>query len=134
MLLNVLKEKNQELFLKVCVYAAMANEVIEKEEREMIFAYCREMNIKEHIPNIEGTIEELAAKLATQADEVEKRVIALEILGLVKADERFDDKEKVFYGKLIKGLQIEKDIADRLDSLLERYSKVCKEIYSTIYE
>ena len=50
MLLNALQEKNRELFLEVCVHAAMANKVLEKEEQEMIFAYCREMNIPEHIP------------------------------------------------------------------------------------
>ena len=106
MLLNALQEKNRELFLEVCVHAAMANKVLEKEEQE----------------------------IASQTDDAEKRIIALEILGLVKADGRFDGKEKAFFDKLIEGLQIEQDIVSRLESLLERYSAVCKEIYASVYE
>ena len=126
--------KEQGIILEVCVHAAMANKVLEKEEQEMIFAYCREMNIPEHIPDMEDSFEGIAAKLASQTDDAEKRIIALEILGLVKADGRFDGKEKAFFDKLIEGLQIEQDIVSRLESLLERYSAVCKEIYASVYE
>lgn len=73
MLLNALQEKNRELFLEVCVHAAMANKVLEKEEQEMIFAYCREMNIPEHIPDMEDSFEGIAAKLASQTDDAEKK-------------------------------------------------------------
>lgn len=129
MLLNALQEKNRELFLEICVHAAMANNVLDKEEQEMIFAYCREMSIQEHIPDMEDSLERIAVKLAMQTDDAEKRIIALEILGLVKADGRFDEKEKDFFDRLIAGLQIEQDTVSRLESLLERYSAVCKEIY-----
>ncbi len=134
MLLNALQEKNRELFLEICVHAAMANNVLDKEEQEMIFAYCREMNIQEHIPDMEDSLEKIAAKLAMQIDDAEKRIIALEILGLVKADGRFDEKEKAFFDRLITGLQIEQDIVSRLEGLLERYSAVCKQIYASVYE
>lgn len=133
MFLNALRERNRELFLEVCIHASMANEILEEEEKEMVYAYCREMNIEEHIPDI-GSFEVLVTKLSEQAGESEKKIIALEILGLVRADGNFDQKERSFFDKLIKGLQIEPDIADKLEGLLEQYTAVYKELYAAIYE
>ncbi len=69
-----------------------------------------------------------------QAGESEKKIIALEILGLVRADGNFDQKERSFFDKLIKGLQIEPDIVDKLEGLLEQYTAVYKGLYVAIYE
>ena len=49
MFLNYLNEDSKQMFLKLCLCAAKANDVIEREEEDMMHAYCREMNIKEEI-------------------------------------------------------------------------------------
>lgn len=134
MFLNALQERNRELFLEVCIHASMANEILAEEEKETIFAYCREMNIEEHIPDIEDSFESLVAKLAEQADDSEKKIIVLEILGLIKADGSFDQKEKSFFNKFIECLRIGPDVVDKLESLQERYVAVYREMYAAIYE
>ena len=63
MFLNQLKETNKEDFLKVCVYASLANGVFADEEKDMLFAYCREMNIKEHVPETPEALEVLMQKI-----------------------------------------------------------------------
>lgn len=50
MFLNQLNQENKELFLKLCVIGVSYNGAFEQEEREMICAYYREMNIPENIP------------------------------------------------------------------------------------
>lgn len=134
MFLNDLQEGNKELFLKVCVHASLANDIFEEEEKEMIYAYCREMNIIERIPEITDDFDAVVSDLASQTDDVEKKIIVLGILGLVKSDGLYDEKEKVFVEKLVKGLQVEDEVVSKLNSLLESYTAVCKEIYATVRE
>lgn len=43
MFLNYLKEESKENFLKLCLAAAQANNVIEKEEEQLMYAYCKEL-------------------------------------------------------------------------------------------
>lgn len=134
MFLNLLQENNKELFLKICVHASLANEIFAEEEKEMIYAYCREMNIAEHIPDEVEEFEQIVGSLVMQADDVEKKIIILEILGLVKADGIYDEKEKRFMRKLLEGMKVQTDVLGRFNSLLEIYLAVCKELRSAVCE
>lgn len=132
MFLNALQEGNKELFLKMCVHASLANDIFSEEEKEMIYAYCREMNITEHLPEEEDNFADVVATLAKQADNVEKKIIILELLGLVKSDGLFDEKEMSFMDDIVEGLHVNGDIIGKLNSLLEIYTTVCKEIRTAV--
>lgn len=134
MFLNLLQEGNKELFIKLCVHASLANEIFAEEEKEIIYAYCREMNIDEHIPEESGDFDEIIRTLITQADNVEKNIIILEALGLMKADGIYDEKEEIFMKKLIEGIGIKSDILSKYNSLLEIYIAVCKELRAAVCE
>jgi hypothetical protein len=134
MFLSLLKENNKELFLKVCVYASLANGVFADEEKAMIFAYCREMNIAERIPESDDGLESVLKDLVVSCDAVEKKIVVLEILGLIKSDGVYDEKEKLFMKQLADGLQINESVVDKLNSLLEIYVAVCKEIRTAVCE
>lgn len=134
MFLIQLKEENKELFLKVCIHASMANGIFEDEEKEMISAYCREMNIPVNMPEYGETLDETLSVLAEQADDVEKKIIILEILGLVRADGVYDAAEKTFMKQLVEGLNIKEDILSKYNSLLEIYTSVCKELRAAVCE
>ncbi len=58
----------------------------------------------------------------------------MEILGLVKVDGIYDEKEKSFMKKLVEGMKIQMDVLGRFDSLLEIYLAVCKELRAAISE
>ena len=77
MFLNELQEKNKELFLKICLHASLSNKVFADEEKEMIYAYCREMNVPESIPD-GSELDNVIEILGLQADGVEKKIIILE--------------------------------------------------------
>ena len=131
MFLNELQEKNKELFLKICLHASLSNKVFADEEKEMIYAYCREMNVPESIPD-GSELDNVIEILGLQADGVEKKIIILEILGLLKADGNYDEKEKRFIEKLDEGLDVDKAIIESFNGLLERYAAICEEIHSVI--
>ncbi|MCM1387106.1 MAG: hypothetical protein NC231_07250 [Bacillus sp. (in: Bacteria)] len=134
MFLNLLQESNKELFLKVCVHAALANEIFAEEEKDMIYAYCHEMNIAEHIPENVEKLDEVVHSLNAQADEVEKKIIVLEVLGLIKADGVYDEKEKDFMKMLVKKMNVKEDVLSQYNSLLEIYLAVCKELRAAVCE
>lgn len=134
MFLNQLEETNKENFLKICVHAALANGVFAKEEKETLFAYCREMNIKEHVPEIPEAFEELVKVIDKNMDEKEKKICILETLALVKCDGFYDDEEQTFIRKLSGGLGLSDDVLRKFNELLDKYLKVGKEIFTAITE
>lgn len=134
MFLNLLEESNKELFLKVCVHASLANEFFAEEEKEMIYAYCREMNIKEQIPDESGDFGQVVDSLAAQTNDVEKKIVILEILGLIKSDGIYDEKEKCFMKELVERLKVQTDVLSKFNSLLEIYLVVCKELRAAVCE
>lgn len=134
MFLNQLQEVNKELFLKVCIHAAWSNGVFVNEEKEMIFAYCREMSIPENVPECDETINDVLLELAEKVTTKEKNIIVLEILGLVKADGVYEDKEKEFMDALVTGMKVKEGVLSKLNSLLDIYATVCKELFFTLTE
>ncbi len=134
MFLNQLEEVSKELFLKVCIHAAWSNGVFVNEEKEMIFAYCREMSIPEDVPEYDGTINDVLLELADKATTEEKNIIVLEILGLVKADGVYEEKEKEFMDALVTGMKVKEGVLSKLNSLLDIYTTVCKELFFTLSE
>lgn len=134
MFLNYLKERNKENFLKLCVYAAVSNGVFATKEEEMLGAYCREMNMPQNIPDTSDSLEYVLADIVEHTDELEKNIIVMEILGLVKIDGVYDDKEKDFMKNLIDGLMVKECLLNKMNSLLDIYTVVCKELYATITE
>lgn len=134
MFLNYLEEENKERFLKLCVYAALANDTFEKKEKEMIYAYCREMSISEYIPDICDNFEDVLNDISKNTNNIEKNIILLEILGLVKSDGVYDDKEREFMEKLAEGIKVKEDMLERTNSLLDIYMDICKDLYTLIME
>lgn len=102
--LDRLNETTKESFLKLCVHASLSNGVFDEEEKETLFAYCREMNVKENILDTPETFEELVKKINGETSIEEKNIYILEILALIKSDGIYDEKEKEFMKKLANGL------------------------------
>lgn len=134
MFLNYLSEESKEDFLKLCVYAALSNEEFAEEEKEMLKEYCKEMNISDHIPSTDGSVEVVLDNINKNAGITEKKIIVLELLGLVKADGFFDNAEQEFMQKLVGKLGMNEDMMKHLNSLLDVYTVTCKELYTTIME
>lgn len=134
MFLNELKKENKELFLDLCNYAALSNEIMEETEKEMIYAYCREMNISGKIPESKESLEQIIEYLEKNTSEKEKNIIILEILGLLRADGIYDEKEKEFMVILQKGLKVKEQKVKQLNHLLKTYTSICNDLYLTICE
>lgn len=133
MFLNYLSTDSKQMFLKLCLCAAKANDIIEKEEEEMMYAYCREMNIKEEIPKEDVKLDEVLAYLGEKTSESEKKIILLEVLGLMYADGNYDQSEHLFIDNLVEKFGMDKAELEKLDGMLKSYYKVYKEMVSEIF-
>ncbi|MDO5361025.1 MAG: hypothetical protein Q4F03_00060 [Eubacteriales bacterium] len=132
MFLNYLERGNKKRFLDICVHAAMSDGNFVKEEKEMMAAYCREMNIPEYIPEENESLETILNDFVNNSSDVERKIVLTEILGLVKADNAYTEKEKEFMEKLAAKMCIEAGVLDKINSLLDIYNLVCKELFTTI--
>ena len=132
MFLMLLKEENKERFLKVCVYAAMSNEIFAEEEKLMISAYCREMNIAEHIPETTAEFDAFIPELAENTDSKEKNIILLETLALIRSDGIYDDREQAFMKSLTLGLGLPLSKLDDYLVILDKYTEMAKEMLQAI--
>ncbi|MEE3451320.1 MAG: hypothetical protein VZR27_11620 [Acutalibacteraceae bacterium] len=132
MFLMLLKEENKERFLKVCVYAAMSNEIFAEEEKLMISAYCREMNIAEHIPETTAEFDAFIPEVAENTDSKEKNIILLETLALIRSDGIYDDREQAFMNSLTLGLGLPLSKLDDYLVILDKYNEMAKEMLQAI--
>lgn len=131
MFLNELKSNEKELFLKLCVHAANANGLFVGEEKEMIRAYCSEMQIT--MPSvIEQTGEEAIISDLKSASKKSKNIIILEILGLLQADNVVDEKERDFLKRVADGVGVDMDMVSSIENLLDEYKSVTRRIYEAI--
>ena len=133
MFLNQLKEENKELFLKLCVHAAMANDEFADEEKETIRLYCYEMEIPVHIPEIDSNLDELLSVMKNSTNETEKKIIAVEILELLKADNVYDEMEHIFFDKLKRAFEIDDKCCEEIEALLDQYTIVYKKLCAFVY-
>lgn len=134
MFLNHLNQENKELFLKICLLGSLSNGDFDPKQKEMILAYCREMNISEQIPECNESLEHILKKISNKTSDVEKNIILLEVMGLIEADGFYDEKERIFINSLVENLNIKEDLLSKITSLLETYTRVCNELYSTVFE
>ena len=132
MFLSQLNEKNKEDFLKVCTCAALSNDVFADEEKEILYVYCREMDVEEHIPESKEDFEVIIERLRNETNDEEKRIIVFETLAFIKSDGTYDEKEQDFMLKVATGLGLSKKDLDRFDSLLEKYLLVEQELFDAI--
>ncbi len=134
MFLNRLNETTKESFLKLCVHASLSNGVFAEKEKETLFAYCREMNVHENIPDTPETFEELVKIINGETSNEEKNIYILEILALIKSDGIYDEKEQEFMKKLANGLGFSDEILAKYNNLLGKYMEIGKELYAAITE
>lgn len=93
MYLSKLSKKQKALFLEVCASLSVIDNEFAEEEKNVIDQLCEEMRIKpKYNPTMD--INEAVSKIASISNPREKKMIAIELIGLVMADGKVADEEK----------------------------------------
>lgn len=131
MFLNRLTLEEKENFVSLAVRGAEANDIVTNEEYAMIEEYCKEMSISffdaKNIKSMDEIIE-----LYLKSSEENKRIVVMELIGLMNADGDFDNKEREFVYKFAEKIGVAKDMVERLIDMISRYLALTKEIINVI--
>lgn len=133
MYLNKLNSEQKELFLDLCIHAALADKSFAEEEKTIIDEYCKEMQLSNvrytTVLEYESVVENLIA--ISTIDEL--RMIAFEMTALLLSDKHFDEFEKKFIEDFVERIHINsEEIAEMLEilnNLTEIYERVRKFIF-----
>lgn len=127
MFLNELNNEEKKAFLCLSVHAANANGVFEDEERAMMEEYCKEMGIAFFDTKNTQPLEEIMDIFQKSSKRV-KKIVLLEILGLLYSDETYDDDEKKFVAEYGLKVGVSQEEIDMITFHIKRYLDVVNDI------
>ena len=131
MFLNRLAFVEKEAFISLAVKAAESNGCIADEEYQMIEDYCKEMGIaffdSKNLKPMEDVI-----RIYSEADDQNKRVAVLEIVGLMYADGGYDSKEKEFVDDFANRIGIAQDEVRKIEDTVMKYVGITRELFECI--
>ena len=99
MLLMKLSTKEKFSFLQLAHYLARIDNDYGEKEQEIILEYCAEMGIEndENFENDEFLLDEVLKDFKTKKS---KKIVILELMILIHADDKFDLKEKALISNI----------------------------------
>lgn len=131
MFLNELTFQEKKMFLDLSIHVAKANDVLAAEEKAMISAYCTEMQM----PAIElyetEPLETVTSYFALADDHV-KKIVMLEMFGLVYADGDFDKEETNMVKRFAEEIGISKELYNKLHKAIKEYYLICNELAEVV--
>lgn len=131
MFLNRLNLTEKGAFVSMAFHAAQANGQVEEEEKIMIGEYCKEMGIT--LPD-DVTVKPMneLMDVYSNSDLQHKKIVVLEIIGMMYADGEYDNDEKGFVKSLAQKLEISTATLDEIELALEKYIEVTRELVKCI--
>lgn len=127
MYLGRLSPEQKNLFLDLCVHGANSNNDFADDEKEMVNAYCAEMQIPVRYTE-ENDLDKCLEKLIKISSKEELRAILIEITALILADDICDEQEEVFMQKFIQQAGITDSEYKRVSEMLSKLSALYKEM------
>ena len=131
MFLNQLTSPEKEAFVSLAVHAANANGIADEAEYEMIEEYCKEMGIAFFNANNVIDLDKII-DVFKDAEGKHKKIVILEILGLLHADGNYDEKEKTFVSEYAKKIGLNDSDVEMQSALIDKYIELVKEMYDAI--
>ena len=127
MYLGGLSIEQKNLFLDLCVHGANSNNDFADDEKEMVNAYCAEMQIPVRYTE-ENDLDACLEKLIKISNEEELRAILIEITALILADDICDEQEEAFMQKFIQQAGITDSEYKHVSEMLTKLSSLYKEM------
>lgn len=134
MYLNRLSTEQKELFLDLCIHAAMANNDFADEEKNVIDQYCAEMQISQPRYTSEKAVDVVVEELKELSTPQEMKMILLEITALMLSDDVYDVEEQAFMKAFLDRIGFNKKILDEMVVLLQETRSLYRRIDCLIME
>ena len=127
MFLDLLTNEEKEWFMDLAIKAVESNGKIAKEETVMLRTFANEMKISPR----SSTNEELKTILQNfenNSSKKSKRIVLFELIGILFADNEFDDLERNFLSEVSNSFEIAESDKNEMISEISKYSELFNEI------
>ena len=94
MFLNMLRAESQQLFLETAYPLAHVDGMFVEAEKEVLKAYCREMETAFDIEHAPIALQDLKRKMSASLSPTEKKIVIFELIGLALADGEYGAEER----------------------------------------
>jgi len=131
MFLSQLSYQEKKMFLDLSIHVAKANGVLASEEKALISEYCAEMQLPA-IELYETEPFETVTSYFALADNHVKKIVTLEILGLVYVDGDFDKEESKMVENIANEIGISEETYAFLHDSIKEYYCVCKKLAEAV--
>lgn len=131
MFLQVMNMEEKMKFLEFVYKIANIDGEYAEEEIEIVNSYKNELGINE-IPetdDINGIIEYFSTK-----EEVLKRIIIFETMGLINADNKIEPEEADLMNKMVKSFHLDSKVVEKIDMVAKRLQDVYDDVYTAIFD
>jgi len=126
--LNITEKNN---FLELAHYAMGVNGAHKESEKEIFEAYSQECGIGDYKLLHQDKINEVIEQLA-QSEEQTKKIIILEIFGVLLADGEYCEVEKSFMENLAESLDVDNFLLKKIKRWVQAMNDLVGEGYSMI--
>ncbi len=132
MFLRELNEYDKKAFISLAVNVAEACDLHADEELDMVLDYCREMNIEFNIAKPFKDMDEIVAEYK-DSFEKNKRIVLLEILGLIRSHGEYSDKVIQFMNGFANSIGLDEEDVKAYMELNNRYVDLVREMKEWVY-
>ncbi len=129
MFLNQLQDEQKKAFLSLALKLIQADGVTDPREEMIFLAMRQEMGLWQETQLPQGSVEKLSAPFA---DKKSQRIVILELLGLVYADERFQEQEQRLLRGLANLFEISEEDATKIESWALRQIQLTREAHELL--
>jgi hypothetical protein len=132
MFLRGLNEEKKQLFLELCVHAALANHIIAEQEHAAMQYFAAEMGLSEYPTKISIPLDDLLEDINSKCTREEINIFVLETVGLVLSDHIYDADEQKFIKTLEQRFSVSSEKMEEAFSLVRNWMKLYAETKSFI--
>ena len=134
MYLDVLNDKEKELFLSFAYNLSAADKDFSPEERILISACCREMGIEFDMGKINLSIDETIDAINKNCSQQVKKVIIFEAIRLAVVDSEYDDDERKIIHRAVDTFGLDAAYHDKCENVLNDYFSLLDKITEIVSE
>lgn len=134
MYLNLLKEKEKELFIGLAYDFAAADGNYSDDEKLIINGYCQEMNISFEQKSMVKPAIDIVREISEDSSKQVKKVFIFELIGLAIVDGYYDENERTLIKQMEDKFQIDAGYADKCEQVISEYVAFQRKINQLVME
>ena len=134
MFLEVLNNKEKELFLSLAYNLSAVDKDFSPAERTIVSSYCHEMYITLDMDKIDFSVEKVLDEMNELCSVQNKRIIIFECMRLAIADSDYDEDERKIVRTAIEKFGLDMEYHDKCEAVRNDFTALCDKIGEIVSE